>query len=143
MRTFTINNTDFEYDESKLYLDFFVNQGGPNMVTIDWGMLLQKIEDGKIQLPDLEYDLTMWDRWIYDVPRKRQYRQMVKEGFHVLSGEYWFENVPDEEVEKCFQGLTNTGELARRFIETFLPDLAEKCKSDRHPAYNHYIEPER
>ena len=141
MRTYTVNGVSFEYDETKLYLDFFVNETGYHLVQVDWNILLSQLQEGKYTAEQLEYDMTMMDRWIHDVPRKRHYRKMVKEGFNVLSGEFWFENVPDDEAEKYFDGLLNSGLLARHFIETFLPALAEKVKSDRHPAYNHYIDP--
>ncbi len=140
MRTYSIKGVSFEYDESLQYLDFFVNPG-PNLVEIRWDTLLEAFRDGKIQAEQLEYEMVMLDRWHRDVPRKRFYRKMVKEGFGVLSGEYWFENMPDEKAEEIFTGLTNSAVVARKFLETFLPAVAEKCKQEHHPAEKYYIDP--
>jgi hypothetical protein len=142
VKSFTINGVVFEYDDTLPYLDFWVDAEGGHLVDMQWDVLFTMLVEGKTTLEELDEPMILMDRWIRDVPRKRFYRGLVKSGAHVMSGEFWFENEPDEEAEKIFQGLENTGNLARKFLEAFRPELAQKCRDDRyHPATKHYISP--
>jgi hypothetical protein len=141
MKSYTINGVPFEYDETLPYADFYVDAEGGHLIGIDFDKFILGLQSGQWPLEEFKEVLVLLDRWERDVPRKRFYRGMVKAGSHVLSGEYWFENVPDDEAEKIFTALENSGKVARRLLEVIEPNLAQKCKEDRyHPATKHYIE---
>lgn len=142
MKTYIIDGRPFEFDETKQYLDFYV-QGWKRVVTeVLFEQVFDSLQNGQRSLADLQEEFILWDRWNREVVRKRFYRKWLKEGAAVLSGEYWFEDMPDEMAEDYFQKLLNTGELARRFVEVYYPQLAEACKNQQHhPASRHYIDP--
>lgn len=142
MKSFTINGVVFEYDDTLEYMDFWVDNEGGHLVDMRWDVMLSMLAEGKVKLEELDEPLILMDRWIRDVPRKRFYRGLIKQGAHVMSDEFWFNEETDEDAEKIFQGLENTGNLARKFLEMFRPELAQKCRDDRyHPATKHYIDP--
>jgi len=142
VKSYAINGQVFEYDETQPHADFYVDAEGGHLIGIDFDKVVQGFLSGTFKAEELTEILVLLDRWERDVPRKRFYRNMVKQGGHVLSGEYWFENVPDDEVEKIFTALENSGKVARKLLEIIDPALAQKCKVDRwHPAAKHYIEP--
>ena len=145
MKTFTINGVPFEFDDSKQYFDFYIDKGQPLVVGVDFGGLLSFLQQGKGTLDEIKEELVLMDRWIVEAPRKRFYRGLILQGAGVLSGEYFFDHLPDEKAEELFTNLENTGLFARRMLETFFPQLAERCKAanvnDPHPATRHYIDP--
>lgn len=103
-------------DPSKTYLDFYLEDGQPKLVQIDFGKFLKSIEDGTVNTSEVTFVNYMryLERWTHDAPRKRFYRKARKEGLMVvLSGEYFFEEDGGEEI---IDNLENTGKLAEQII---------------------------
>lgn len=148
---YTINGIPFALDETKKYYDFFISFGKPVLAEVTFTALFQAMASGEVDIQTYRDDMVLLDRWIREAPRKRMWRkrklagemEIVHDGIviSVDSGEYWFDTFPDADAEEIFVALENSGHVARRFLETFLPDVAERCKQRRHPAEATYIGP--
>lgn len=146
MKTYEINGKTIEFDNTKTYMDFYLKDGNRILVCVDFSGIFEDLISGTqegVTLDTCRHFMIYLDRWTREVNRKRFYRQRIKDGSHVffLSTEYWFEDFSDEEADKIFTNLENTGQLARRFLELFFPEDAEKCKQDHHPAEKYYVAP--
>lgn len=115
MNNYKIGNKEIEFDSKKEYLDFYIENNKQRLIKIDLGSLLMSIESGKIPLDKRLQDyMTYLQRWTTDAPRKKQYRQMRKEGFKVLSNEQFFD---EEGGDKIIDNLENTGKFADYFLK--------------------------
>jgi hypothetical protein len=141
MKVHVIKDVPFEFDETIEYYDFFIEANQPRLVSVDFDVMLGDFALGQRNVVDFREMFILLDRWLRDVPRKKFYRNMVKNGAVVCSNEYWFDDLPDEQAEEIFTRLENSGKLARRFLEVFLPEVAEQCQKDHHPAEKYYIDP--
>lgn len=140
MKTFTIAGKPFEFDDSKRYRDFYRASGERVLIDVPFGQLLEALADG-VRPMMFAGELMLLDRWTREAPRKRFYRGLKVAGVMVVSAEYWFEDRPDAEAEEIFGDLENTGTLARRILEAFLPEIAARCKEAHHPAEAIYPDP--
>ncbi|HII71229.1 TPA: hypothetical protein HA265_00560 [Candidatus Woesearchaeota archaeon] len=120
MKKFSIDGKTVEIDDQKTYLDFYIRDGEPALVSIDLVGMLMGMEEGNVPVDDgLREYMEYLERWATDAPRKRFYRGLRAEGVTVLSGEYFFDG---EGGEKIIDNLENTG----RFAEYFLQELYRK-----------------
>lgn len=142
MKVFEIQGVPFEFDEEKKYYDFFLEEGEQRLVQVDFEKILEALSSGLLTLEQTKEEFILVDRWRREATRKRLYRHMVKQGYTVLSDEYWFENFPDDEAEEIFVNLENSGHLAYRVLEAFFPEDAAKCNYIKHPAAKYYSDPE-
>jgi len=115
MNKYNIAQREIEFDPTKEYLDFFIEKGKQQLVELNLEFLLTTIESGKISIDNnLKEYMTYLQRWTTDAPRKRQYRQMRKEGFTILSSEQFFDA---DGGDKIIDNLENTGKFADYFLK--------------------------
>lgn len=113
MKTFTINGKNIEFDDSKTYLDFYIENGKQMLVSIDFAGILTEAVSHPIDSDFTDY-MRYLERWVVDAPRKKGYRQMRKDGFVVLSAEQFFDG--DDGIE-VIDNLENTGRMAELIIQ--------------------------
>lgn len=109
-----------------------------NLVEVPFAQVLEALAHG-IGIGVFENDLVLLDRWVGEAPRKRFYRELKLDGVTVVSGEYWFEDRADG--AEIIDSLENSGQLARRILEAFLPAIAFACQQKPHPAAVLYPDP--
>jgi hypothetical protein len=115
MNNYTINQKTIEFDSTKEYYDFFIKDGKQELVGLNLESLLEKISSGKMPVDNkLEQYMTYLQRWTYEAPRKRQYREMKQKGITVLSFEQFFDS---EGGDKIIDNLENTGKFADYFLK--------------------------
>lgn len=140
MLTFRIKGQDFPLDDSVTYRDFYLMGGKPNLVEVRWADALADMQSGRLPLSEgLAREVALLDRWVAEAPRKRFYRDLVRGGSAVLSGEEFF---PQDGGEEVIAALERTGHVARRFLEAFFPETAARCKgpAEHHPARRYMVE---
>lgn len=121
MRTFKIKEKYVEVDDTKEYLDFYIDNGKPQLVSLDIVKLLTLVESKQISLFDIKAELDHLKRRVIEAPRKMFYRGLIKEWVTVLSGEYFFEWEGGEEI---IQKLENTWKIAQQLLETLFDQKA-------------------
>lgn len=111
MKTYQLLNRSFEYDDSLEYFDFYlIDNRSPNLVEVNWDVLLSRLADGTILWDDATVKFVrLLSRWVHEAPRKRFYRNMILEGMKVICTEYFFEQ---EGGDKVIDNLENTGKVA-------------------------------
>lgn len=129
MHTYNINGRQIEFDDTKLYLDFFLMEGDPQLLRVDWKMILEKIEAGELEWDDdLKNFIRPMSRWVHEAPRKRFYRDMQLKGANVMSTEYFFAN--NEQGGEWIDALENSGNMAARLCEAFSVEPMRPIKQD-------------
>lgn len=113
----TIDDRPFEFDESLLYLDFYIDiREQPRMIAISMKEMLEHASEGDGHKEQSLHDYLIYlSRWVRDAPRKRNYRLMKKSGVAISSKEYFFEK--DEDGDKWIDALENTGKIAVKMLE--------------------------
>jgi hypothetical protein len=115
MKLYKIGKKEIEFDPAKEYLDFYIEKGKQQLVSINLEALLTSVESGTTPIDDnLQQYMLYLQRWVTDAPRKKQYRQMRKDGFTVISGEQFFD---EEGGDKIINDLENTGKFAEYFLK--------------------------
>lgn len=110
MKTYQLLDRSFEYDDSLEYFDFYLTDRKPNLVAVNWDVLLSRLADGTILWDDATVQFVReLSRWVHEAPRKRFYRNMILEGMQVVCTEYFFEQ---EGGDKVIDNLENTGKVA-------------------------------
>lgn len=110
MKTYQLLDRSFEYDDSLEYFDFYLTDRKPNLVAVNWDVLLSRLADGTILWDDATVQFVReLSRWAHEAPRKRFYRNMILEGMQVVCTEYFFEQ---EGGDKVIDNLENTGKVA-------------------------------
>ena len=130
MKTYTINNKQIKFDDTKTYHDFWIENDNRGVLsTINFDMLLKAIETNKIQADDkFKGLLKHLSRWTTEAPRKRGYRKLRKEGFTILTAEHFFD---EDGGDKIIDNLENTGHLADYLLKALyepqstIPELGE------------------
>lgn len=114
MKTYKINKKNIIIDDKKTYMDFVVVNDEPKLIVIDFLGILEKIESGDLITNDsFKEFLTLLTRWVNDAPRKRFYRNMIREGCNVLSTDQFF---IDDNGEEIINNLENTGKLCEYLL---------------------------
>lgn len=91
MKTYQLLDRSFEYDDSLEYFDFYLTDRKPNLVAVNWDVLLSRLADGTILWDDATVQFVReLSRWVHEAPRKRFYRNMILEGMQVVCTEYFF-----------------------------------------------------
>jgi len=116
MKTFTINGTVIEYDDSVEYYEFFVQDTKPQLLTMMWEKILGQLESGEMAWDENKQNLKLLSRWVIEAPRKRFYRKMILEGHTVASTEYFFEQ---EGGDEFIDGLERTGKIAAEILRAY------------------------
>ncbi len=122
MITYTLNGKPFEFDETLPYYDFELHSGKPCVMCINPAVYLRGLAEGNVKAGNLSSNVTfseafkIWSRWVHEAPRKRFYRDMIRDGRKVLSAEYFF---PDDAGANIIDGLENWGKLCVRVLEQF------------------------
>lgn len=128
MTTYQLADKPFDFNEELEYFDFFLTNREPNLVQVNWGILLEKLQDGSIPWDDATrqfvYDLS---RWVNEAPRKRFYRNMRREGMAVISTEYFFEA---DGGEKVIDALENSGVVAAALCRHYDVEPMQPIKHD-------------
>lgn len=114
---YLLNNKVIDVEDGFDYLDFYLENGQPQLVKIKWDQLLALLESDPSQWSDVEELVRHLSRWVNEAPRKRMYRQMILDGFSVLTTEIFFDKHP--EGFEIIEALERTGELAARICEAF------------------------
>ena len=114
-KIFIIEGKSITLDTSKKYYDFFIDDSGKCLVRINFEGLLSEWE--KNGDPDKSFykQISFLTRWVTEAPRKRGYREMCMEGFHVLSSDEFFDYEGGDQV---IDALENTGQLCLYIIST-------------------------
>ena len=122
MRTFTIKEKAVEIDDSKEYLDFYIDKGQQQLAKLDIVKLLSSVELWDILLDDsFKGYLEYLQRWEIDAPRKLFYRGLRKEWYTILSGEQFFDWEGGEEI---IAKLDNTWKIAKQLLEILFDQKA-------------------
>jgi hypothetical protein len=106
MKSYTIDGTRVEIDETKTYYDCTTTSLGK----IDFPRLLGVLEAGTVSIDGLSDWLYLLTRWVNEAPRKRFYRGLAKKGAIMMGSENFF--VDDENGDEIIDGLENTGKVA-------------------------------
>lgn len=115
VKEYQIKDKTIKFDEKKNYLDFYIANGKPTLVSVDLEAMLKEMESGQIQVDEnLKGFMEYLQRWKTEAPRKRFYRNLRKEGVAVLSSEVFFD---DEGGHKIIDKLENTGKFADYFLK--------------------------
>ncbi len=110
MQKYDISGKLIDFDETKTYLDFFIDENQPQLVSIDFQRMLTALQSRQIIADDEFKDyMDYLKRWTTDAPRKRFYRKLRKDGVTTLSGEYFFD---EDGGEQIIDNLENTGKFA-------------------------------
>lgn len=119
MQEYKIAGKSVQFDESKTYMDFFIQDGRQRLVETNFGKMLELLQSGKMSVDNKFKDyLVLISRWTKEAPRKRLYRKMRSEGFNVVSSEQFFDG---EGGDKVIDGLENTGKLADYLLKQLFP----------------------
>ncbi len=121
MLTFKIGEKIVELDETQEYLDFYREEEGPKLVSLDIVKLLTSLESKEISLSDVKDELNHLKRRVIEAPRKKWKRDMRKEWFTVITTDELFEADGGEEI---IQKLENTGKIAKQLLETLFDEKA-------------------
>jgi hypothetical protein len=114
MKEYAIAGKKIQLDETKTYLDFYIQNGEPKLVSIDFTQLLENVQKGTIPAgKELNSYLMCLKRWLREAPRKRIYRGLREQGMTVVSGEYFFDG---DGGDKIIDNLENTGKLAEYLL---------------------------
>jgi hypothetical protein len=117
MQTYRINGTSIDFDDTLEYSDFFLEAGKPKAVRIDWTFILSGLQDGSIPWDKTAIDeVRLLSRWINEAPRKRFYRDMIRQGVTVASAEYFFEA---DGGDKFIDALENSGKIAIKVLAAY------------------------
>ena len=128
MKTYQLLDRPFEYDDSLEYFDFYLTDRKPNLVAVNWDVLLSRLADGTILWDDATVQFVReLSRWVHEAPRKRFYRNMILEGMQVICTEYFFEQ---EGGDKVIDNLENTGKLAVALCDHYGVVPMEPIKND-------------
>jgi len=116
MKTYTINGTDIVL-EDVMYYEFFIGDNDePQFLTMKWDKILSQLESGKMNWESNKPNIMMLSRWVNEAPRKRRYRDLMREGHPVASTEYFFEADGGDEF---IDGLERTGKLAAEVLRAY------------------------
>lgn len=111
MKTYTINQQPFEYDETRKHADFFICQGERRLVEIDWHELLRRLESGDMAWQGVAREILLLTRWVHEAPRKRFYHELGSDSRVVIaSGEEFFIGLPGGPA--IINALEATGQVA-------------------------------
>lgn len=128
MRTFQLNGKPFEFNEELEYYDFFLTDRQPNLVVVNWPVLLEKLQSGEILWDEATQKFVFdMSRWVNEAPRKRFYRNMRREGMTVISTEYFFEA---DGGEKIIDALENCGVVASALCRHYDVEPMKPIKHD-------------
>jgi len=118
MKTYTINGIMvIEFDETLDYYDFYVSGGKSDLVSVDFQFLLSSLESGEVEWEEsLRDQVRLMSRWIHEAPRKRGFRDMIRQGITVASAEHFFEQDGGEEIIDAFE---RTGHLAVKILGAY------------------------
>lgn len=111
MKTYTINQQTFEFDETRKYADFFICRGERRLVEIDWHELLRRLESGDQAWEGVSRDVLLLSRWVHEAPRKRFYHLLGSDPRVVVaSSEEFFIGHPQGMA--ILDALEHTGQVA-------------------------------
>ena len=114
MAEYEINGKKIELDTGKSYLDFCWEDKKPQLIQINLEKMLGEIQSGKIPVDkDLKKYMQELKRWKIEAPRKRNLREMRREGYNVLTTDALFEQDGGEII---IGNLKNTGVFAAYFL---------------------------
>lgn len=116
MKKFKINETEIEFDETKRYLDYYLDSDQGVLSQIDFNAFLESLQSGKVPADEhLKTYLEYLQRWVLDAPRKRFNRQCRLDGMTVLTTDELF---TEDTGEQTINDLENTGILASYLLQT-------------------------
>jgi hypothetical protein len=128
MKTFQINGKPFEYNEELEYLDFYLEDRKPNLMQVNWPVLLERLENGTLLWDEgMQKFVHDMSRWVNEAPRKRFYRKMKREGMVVICTEYFFEQ---DGGDKIIDGLENCGVVAAALCRHYGVEPMAPIKND-------------
>jgi len=128
MKTFQIDGKPFEYNEELEYLDFYLTDRQPNLVQVNWPVLLERLQDGSLAWDEATQTFVYeMSRWVNEAPRKRFYRNMILEGMQVICTEYFFEQ---DGGDKIIDGLENCGVVSAALCRHYGIEPMAPIKND-------------
>ena len=116
------NGRPFMFDETRAYYDFEVPDGKPTVMRRDAALLIGKLAQVEAEMGKPCWNVAfreafqIWSRWVHEAPRKRYYRDLIRQGVTVASAEYFF---PNDAGGQLIDGLENWGRLCVRVLEQF------------------------
>lgn len=117
MKTFKINNTVIEFDETLQYMEFFLQNTVPTLFNFNWKAVLKDLETDEIGWnTETIQGFKFLSRWIHEAPRKRNYRKLALAGTKILSPEEFF---LEEDGAEIIDALERTGKLAAEVLKAY------------------------